>query len=159
MDALGLLLERHLPAAIRRGRYMIQDDAEEAVQEAAAAVVRQLESLRGPFRPWFLRIVHNQAVAIVKRRRPFVPLPDADGSEPRLAYEDEGFWFADRRDAVAILMNELSELQRQVFFLRATEDLSYKQIAHRLRSTEGSVRDAYYNASRKIAARRIDEGW
>jgi len=41
-------------------------------------------------------------------------------------------------------------MQQQVFLLRAESDLSYREIAAALDSTEGSVRVHYHNAVRRL---------
>ena len=50
------------------------------------------------------------------------------------------------RDAVA----KLSPMQRDVFTLRVSEGLSYKEIADVLDSTEGAARVHYHNAVRVV---------
>ncbi|MBV8639577.1 MAG: sigma-70 family RNA polymerase sigma factor [Candidatus Eremiobacteraeota bacterium] len=76
--AIGLLLEEAWPQAYRIAWSILRDanEAEDAAQEACALALRAHETLRDPsaFRPWFYRIVVNEARGR-RRRRPQEPIP------------------------------------------------------------------------------------
>jgi RNA polymerase sigma factor (sigma-70 family) len=82
--AFTVLYQRHHQALYRYCRSIVrdEDDAQDALQ---SAMMRALAALRAgerdlAVRPWLFRIVHNEAVSILRRRRPEVGL--VEESEP-----------------------------------------------------------------------------
>ncbi len=76
--AFATLYRRHHQALYRYCRSIVrdEDDAQDALQ---SAMTRALVALRSQerdlaVRPWLFRIVHNEAVTILRRRRPLWPL-------------------------------------------------------------------------------------
>src|SRR5438445_6219906 len=72
--AFAQLYERHHQALYRYCLSIVRnpDDAQDALQ---SALTRAFAALRGserdlPIRPWLFRIAHNEAVTILRRRRP-----------------------------------------------------------------------------------------
>ena len=62
----------HLDAAFNLARWLLRSDqqAEDAVQEAAIRAMRYLGSLRdGDAKPWFLTIVRNTCFTVLERTR------------------------------------------------------------------------------------------
>jgi RNA polymerase sigma-70 factor (ECF subfamily) len=49
-----------------------------------------------------------------------------------------------------VAVDQLTALQREVFTLRVTEGLSYKEIADIVGSTEGAARVHYHHAMRAV---------
>ena len=80
--ALERLLEAVWPEAYRLAASILHDRnlAEDVAQEACAAIVRSLRSLRDArsFSTWLYRIVTNYAISTARKRRPTVPIEAAD---------------------------------------------------------------------------------
>src|SRR5258708_26906242 len=74
--AFALLYERHHQALYRYCRSIVRDetDAQDALHSTfAGALVALLRGARdAPLRPWLFRIAHNEAVSLLRRRRPGV---------------------------------------------------------------------------------------
>jgi RNA polymerase sigma-70 factor (ECF subfamily) len=117
-------------------------DAEELTQETFLRAWNRRETLQPgtSARAWLLRIAANAVVDVRRRRRRvrFLPLEH----EPAVAETAPGH----RLEAVeqgALLkaaMEGLTDLTRMVFHLRATEDLSFREIAGLVGTTEQSAR-------------------
>ena len=82
--AFAVLYQRHHQALYRYCRSIVrnQEDAQDALQ---SAMMRALEALQArerdlAVRPWLFRIVHNEAVSILRRRRSNTSL--TEGCEP-----------------------------------------------------------------------------
>lgn len=159
-EALGALISRYRGSALELAYWMIQGEGEDAVQEANLVAARAIGRLRGPFRPWYLRVVHNQCCAVVRVRRIAVPLVDDDGREVPVAVEDTGFWVKEKLSAALGAMSALSDLERNALLMSEIDDLGFREIARILdAASEGAARDAAYRARRKIAERMKQEGW
>jgi len=89
-DAFRALMREHNQALFRTARAILRDDAEaeEAVQEAWMQAYKGLETFRGDSKisTWLIRIVANEALGRLRRRRP--ALVDLDDLENVAAAED-----------------------------------------------------------------------
>lgn len=125
----------HLDAAFSLARFLLgkDEDAQDAVQEAALRAFRFFDGFRGQnSRAWFLRIVRNTAFTVLKRAHgheetvfeeelhtPETPAVEA-GAQIDYQHDRQTV-----RDAIAQLPPEF----REVITLRELEDCSYKEIA------------------------------
>jgi RNA polymerase sigma-70 factor (ECF subfamily) len=116
------------------------DDAADAVQDALAAVLERpgaYQADKGPLKPWFMRLVRNRCIDLLRRRRPVGPavdeLPDPQDGPDRVAET------ADRDRVLKMALASLHPDQRQVVVLRDYMDLSYSEIASVLAVAPGTV--------------------
>src|SRR5438067_5099617 len=135
-DELEALYRAKLPE-FRRVAAAIAGDRElgrDAVQEAFAKAVRGRRSYRGAgtLEAWVWRIVVN-AARDARRRR---PLP----AEPREA--------GSNGHAPVLVLDLLTDRQREIVFLRYYADLDYAAIAEALAISPGTV-GATLNAARR----------
>jgi DNA-directed RNA polymerase specialized sigma24 family protein len=92
-------LQRHHQALYRYCRSIVrdEDDAQDALQSAMMRALAALQARERDLavRPWLFRIVHNEAVSILRRRRPDVSLVEglepADGGVERTLEQRERF--------------------------------------------------------------------
>jgi RNA polymerase sigma factor (sigma-70 family) len=80
-EAFAAVYDRHLPALVRycRGILLVQEDAEDAAQNAMLAALRALPT-RPPqlaLRAWLFRVAHNEAISLMRRRHQHEPLERA----------------------------------------------------------------------------------
>lgn len=123
------------------------DDAADAVHDAFATVLAKPAAYdfdRGPLKPWFLRVVRNRCLDLLRRRRPSDESVDTlvDGNAtPEEAAE------IDQRDlALKRALAEISSDQRQIVILRDYLDLSYAEIAKVLGVASGTVMSRLHRA-------------
>lgn len=128
-------------------------DIDELVQDTFVRAFASLDGFRGEssFRTWLFSIERRLLLdrrRATNRRPEGVELTDGvaatafDPLDEVVASEAQGRM----RRAIA----RLTPTQRDVFLLRVTEGLSYKEIAAALDSTEGATRVHYHNAMRSI---------
>jgi RNA polymerase sigma-70 factor (ECF subfamily) len=135
-----------------------REDAADAVHDAYARVLARPQAWdrrRGPLRPWFLRVVRNHCIDLLRRRRPTADAVErlADpGAQPDAVLETAQ---RDRRleRALAALRPE----QRQVIVLRDYLDLGYAEIAAVLDVAPGTVMSRLHRA--RLALRERLEGF
>jgi RNA polymerase sigma factor (sigma-70 family) len=82
-------------------------DAQDALQSTFAAAFAALSHGRrdAPLRPWLFRIAHNEAVSIIRRRRPHDELSDRLATPEAFVPEQ-----AEERDRLARLVADLRTL-------------------------------------------------
>ena len=136
------------------------DDAADAVQDALATALGKPGAYRperGPLKPWFLRLVRNRCVDLLRRRRPTTDkvgdvLDPAHG--PEAAAE-----LADRDRLLKQALASLTSDQRQLIVLRDYIDLSYAELAAVLDIAPGTVMSRLHRARLALAKayREYDE--
>lgn len=134
------------------------DDASDAVQDSFATVLGKPGAYdvdKGPLKPWFLRVVRNRCLDLLRRRRAsaesFDFLEDKNATPEQAAEIDE----RDRelRRALVSISNE----QRQIVILRDYLDLSYAEIADVIEVAPGTVMSRLHRA--RLALREVLKGY
>ncbi len=138
-DSFALGLEPLLPIAFRLAYAMLRnpDDAEDAVQEAAAQAWRKRRTFRAgaELRPWFLAIVANECRMAMRRNNRVMPVL-VDSPAPA----------SDNADSLRRALGRLDTNSRLVLVLRYYLDLSYEDVARTLRITSGAARVRVHRA-------------
>jgi RNA polymerase sigma-70 factor (ECF subfamily) len=148
------LVARHAPALARFAASLGEwEQVDELVQDTLVRAFGSLESFRGEssLRTWLFTILRRLVLdrrRAAKRGGETVALEDAG-----LATEHgplDGVIADETRERVEVAVEGLTRMQREVFTLRVSEGLSYKEIAEVLGSTEGAARVHYHNALRAV---------
>jgi len=159
-DAFAALFTRHRDFAYRLAYHYVrnQHDALDVAQEAFLQAYRSLGAFEGraSFRTWLTRIVINQSLNWLRRRRRSRETPAAErletmerpGTSPEAAVDAE-----ELRAALDREMQELPEEQRLTLLLRDREGLSYKEIARALRCSIGTVMSRLHYARATLRGR------
>ncbi len=123
------------------------DDAADAVHDVFAKVLKRPEaynSNHGPLAPWFLRVVRNHCIDLIRRRHP------GDVDVDRLTEPGPGpensLEIAQRDQGLRLALAELPGGQRQIIVLRDYMDLSYAEIADVLEIAQGTVMSRLHRA-------------
>lgn len=123
------------------------DDATDAVQDAFVKVLNKPGAYNadtGPLAPWFLRVVRNRCIDLIRRRRP------EDANAPELSDPGPGPEDSLEGDQRSQLLKQalasLSDDQRQIIVLRDYIDLSYAEIADVLEIANGTVMSRLHRA-------------
>jgi RNA polymerase sigma-70 factor (ECF subfamily) len=136
------------------------EDAADAVHDAFAAVLSRpaaYDRNKGPFKPWFLRIVRNRCIDYLRKRRtsgqPIEELVDP-GDAP-----DRKLEVLQRDRQLEKALRRISADKRQILVLRDYLDLSYAEIADVLDVATGTVMSRLHRArlSLKEALESEDE--
>lgn len=133
------------------------DDAADVLQDAVATVlkVRSFDPSRGTFKAWFLAIVRNRCLDIMRehQRRPHV---DVESVELPAEESDSPEAVATQDELAAIVKRELTELppaHREILILREFLDLSYAEIGKVLDVPTGTVMSRLHRARSALADR------
>ena len=123
------------------------DEAADAVHDAIATVLARPEAYdagRGPLKPWFLRVVRNRCLDMLRRRRDTSAEPDELASAtpgPEQAAGD-----AERSAAIRQALAKLPADRCEIVILRDYLDLSYADIAEVLEIAPGTVMSRLHRA-------------
>jgi RNA polymerase sigma-70 factor (ECF subfamily) len=135
------------------------EETQDLTQETFLRALSRLDSFRPgtKMRSWLLRIASN-AFFYERRKRKRARLeplhcePTAEGTKV-----DYNLETAEQAALVRAAMEELSDLTRLVFHLRAQEDLSFREIAELAGTTEQAARWHMHQARTKLLARLGDQ--
>ena len=153
------LFRRHFGIAYRQAYRLLgqEQDAQDAVQEAFVKALRHLENFdgRSGFLTWFLKIVHNAALDLgrKRKRRPAIRMEDAEMGGTETAIHDDpalGLQREDLKHALNEALDRLSPLARSAFVLYAEAGLSYKEIAAVQEVPIGTVMSRIFSARQKL---------
>lgn len=134
--AADVLFDRHWTGAWRAAYAVLGEraGADDAAQRAIERAIRSLDRFRddGAFGPWLRRIAVNQAIDMLRRRRPEAPLNDEHpGPDPYAEIAE--------RDALVAALGRLSEERRTVVAMRYWLDMDPPEIAEQLGVPVGTV--------------------
>lgn len=154
--ALSALVARH-HEAVYQAAYRVLGEPEAAADAAQDTFVKALRALgrfRGDasFRTWVLAIATNTARSAGRRttrRREVVLEPEAGWRAEERSPERETV-IRSEVDRAEVAIAALPEKQRLAVTLRLQQDLSYREIAEVVGSTEGSARVNYHLGIKKL---------
>lgn len=151
MDEFARALEPILPLAFRVAYAILRnrDDAEDAVQEAAARAWQKRARFRAgaALRPWFMAIVANECRMALRRNRRVVPAPVE-------SVDDSG-----EASALRSALGSLDANSRLVLVLRYYLDLPFDEVGRMLGISAGAARVRVHRALARLRpAVEVEEG-
>lgn len=152
--AATALVERHAPPLARFATSLGEwDGVDELVQDTFVRAFGSLDTFRreSSLRTWLFTILRR--LHLDRRRAARRTALDVDVEDAGLATEHGALdeLVADEtRTRLDGVVRGLTRMQREVFSLRVSEGLSYREIADVLDSTEGAARVHYHNALRAV---------
>ncbi len=152
--AFSALYERYYGPLLGYTRSILTDaeDARDATQNALESALRALpgRDTGRALRPWLYKIAHNEAIDIMRRRRPQTELTAA--LEPTVPGPEVGM---EQRGRLAQLVDDLQTLperQRGALVMRELNGLSYEEIGGALGLTNEAARRAVFDARSALHA-------
>jgi RNA polymerase sigma factor (sigma-70 family) len=147
--AFAVLYERHHQPLYRYARTIVRHD-EDARDVLQTTMARALSALRrrgvpdAPMRPWLFRIAHNEAVSVLRRRRPTTDLESArEAVAPALETAVDG---RDRLTTLVADLRDLPDRQRSALVMRELSGLSHEEIAGALEISVSAAKQAIFDA-------------
>ena len=175
-DEFTLLMRRYNQTLYRTARSILKDDAEaeDAVQEAYLLAYRAIGNFRGDAKlsTWLVRIVANEAIGRMRkrsRRAEVIPLQEQsqlEGESPDSALNvatseapERAAMRGEMRRLLEAKIDQLPEVFRVVFVLRAIEEMTVEETSKALDIGETTVRTRFFRAKgllRESLARDAD---
>ncbi len=131
-------------------------DAEDAIQNAALAIIRGAGSVRRgePVGPWVWRVATNAAVDVLRRRRG----KEETMKEEPVAREAHNIDAAELRAVVRAAVQGLPEAERVCVVLHYFQGLGYREVAGVLGKPEGTVSTQIKRGRERLRARLAEFG-
>lgn len=148
------LVERHAASVARFARSIgARGDVQDIVQDTFVRAFGAIGGFRGDssLRTWLFTIARRLLLDVRRSERRRGEQVEVQNSDVVTEYDAlDTVVAAETRTRMHTAIDRLSKTQREVFILRVTEGLSYKQIADMAGTTEGAARVHYHNAMRAI---------
>src|SRR5687767_15778870 len=148
------LVARHADALARFAASAGErEEIEELVQDTFVRAFASLQAFRGEssFRTWLFTIERRLLLDRRRSERRRGPEVELDESHVTTTHDPlDSVVAAESQQRLRVAVGRLSPTQREVFTLRVSEGLSYKEIAEAVGTTEGAARVHYHNAMRAI---------
>jgi RNA polymerase sigma-70 factor (ECF subfamily) len=149
--ALGALFDLTAGRCLRYAQSITrsQEDAEDALQAAMVRITVKPHALAGADHPWpyFLRVVRNEALKIVRRRR---SVNAASGFVDRVIETEDSVEKDDNRNQIRIALGRLPQNQCEVVVLKIWEGMTFAEIAEVLGKSPNTVASRYRYAMEKL---------
>ncbi len=137
------------------------EDANDVLQNCLVKVYRNIDRFEGKssLYTWLYRIATNEALTFLKqkKKRNNLPLEQEEGPDlgERLKADP---WFDGDEAQIRLqeAIEQLPEKQQIVFRLRYFEEMSYKEMAQVLDTSEGALKASFHHAAKKIEKRIIE---
>ena len=155
-SVLAELLELHVDSMYRLARSIVREAtlAEDVVQESLIRAWQAAASFRGDasMRSWALRITHNTAISMLRKRReesrdPAL-LPDTVDVQSGLDRRVQGRLML---DDLWQALDTLDPLSRTITVLREVEGMTYEEISATLEVALPTVKTRLFRARRQLA--------
>lgn len=148
-----LFAPRMLPVCLRYAGD--REEAEEILQEGFIKVFGHLSQFRreGSFEGWIRRIMVNVALQRFREKARMYPVVAIKEDAPEPAARSEAYSRLGYKDLLA-LVQKLPPAYRLVFNLYVFEGMKHKEIAEKLKITEGTSKSNLYDA-RLILQREV----
>ncbi len=133
------------------------DDADDAAQEVFIRALKGLSSFKGDstIQTWLYRITINVCHTMRKRRRSLSLFSGDDESDPELpstdATPERVLLNKDFQQQFDKILQQLPDKQRETFYLRYFDELSYEEISEMLGTSIGGLKANYFQAVQKLA--------
>jgi RNA polymerase sigma-70 factor, ECF subfamily len=162
LNGLEFLVERYQAQAVHSAYLIIGEypAAEDVVQIAFLKIARKINQFdsRYPFRPWFLRIVINDAIKAAKRQKKSVSLAEpadeatSDWLMDKAPRPEEIAEANDLRRKVWTALRQLRPEQRAVIVQRHFLELSEAEMAENLQVPASTVKWWLHSARKNLKA-------
>lgn len=138
-----------------RRMVLSHDDADDVLQNTFIKVYRSIDQFeqKSSLFTWLYRIATNESLTFIERNKKFqYDFVDQQDEHPAISQlkADPYFEGNDIQLALQEALCRLPEKQKQVFLLRYHDELSYKEMAEVLQTSEGALKASYHHAVKKI---------
>ncbi|MBS4032263.1 MAG: RNA polymerase sigma factor [Clostridiales bacterium] len=152
--AMELIFKIYVDKAVYLAFLITKDwtTAEDVVQDAFIRAFRNLKSFKEgrPFKPWFTKIVVNQAKSNIKKTRHFVTLTNIETANISQKSMDELAIERDERRILLQAVHSLKETHRIPILLKYFSGLTEAEVSTVLDLPVSTVKSRLYEARQKL---------
>jgi RNA polymerase sigma-70 factor, ECF subfamily len=164
-DSFDILFARYRPLLYKLAYRIMRnhEESEDAVQNCSMLAYCKMEGFKheGAFRSWLARILVNEAIAILRKRKRYIAppqpamegqeevtetLPDPGPNPEQILARKQG------ADALAKKVSRLARSQRSAFLLCGIYEFTAEEASAMLKVAPSTIRSRLFRARRQLAA-------
>lgn len=128
------------------------DDADDAAQNTFIRVWENLAAFRNDSKlySWIYRIATNEALSVLRRKKPGISLDDALPEMAELVDRDPWMDGDHIQRRLQQALTSLPFKQKLVFVLKYFEEMTYDEISEVTETSVGALKASYFHAVRKL---------
>jgi RNA polymerase sigma-70 factor (ECF subfamily) len=171
-EAFEILVHRHQPRILRSALRMTrnQADAEDIVQQSFQKAFIHLSQFQGhsSFSTWLTRIVINEALMLLRKKRYSVEVPieqSSEGNGAALTFDfpyrgpspEDSCFRQEQKRILSTALNELTPRVRKAIELAGLEELTTKEAARKVGVSVGAMKARVFQGRKKL--KQVLESW
>lgn len=160
-QAFAFLLERNRTRLFRKIHRILRhaEDAQDALQECFLKAWLYLDRFEGKakFSTWLTRIAINEALMLIRRKRPMESYTDSDFDIPDSRLSPQQHYL--RSEASAFVWHEVARLPQglqTIFTMRYAQELSTNEVACMLAVSEAAVKSRLHRIRLHLRKQRLN---
>ncbi|MDG5492141.1 RNA polymerase sigma factor [Psychroserpens sp. SPM9] len=139
-------------------RHMVKshDDADDVLQNTFIKIYKNIQNFKGDSKlySWMYRIATNESITHINKNAKRLQLNNEETHQHMVNNLKADVYF--EGDAIQLKLQEaiarLPQKQQQVFSMKYFQDITYKDMAEILETSEGALKSSYHIAVKKIEA-------
>lgn len=155
--------EDRLIRYIRRLGALSREEAEDVLQDAFVKVWKSLGlyDTKMEFSNWLFRILHNETISYLRKKKISGRLFEKDYDEAKYAdraedTDESGHYFPASENEIYPLLDKMVLKHKEVLILKFLENMSYEEISDILKIPEGTVATRINRAKKEFRKHMMD---
>jgi RNA polymerase sigma factor (sigma-70 family) len=130
------------------------ENADDVLQNTFIRIYKSIHNFqeKSSLHTWMYRIAYNESIRFLEKnnRKSYENIDDVSSTHLEVLFEDEYFDGDEIQKKLNTIIDGFTEKQKRVFQMKYFDDLSFRQIAEVLKSSESTLKSTYYTAVKII---------
>jgi RNA polymerase sigma factor (sigma-70 family) len=130
------------------------ENADDVMQNTFIRIYKSIHNFqeKSSLHTWMYRIAYNESIRFLEKnnKKSYENIDDVSSTHLEVLFEDEYFDGDEIQKKLNTIIDGFTEKQKRVFQMKYFDDLSFRQIAEVLKSSESTLKSTYYTAVKII---------
>jgi RNA polymerase sigma factor (sigma-70 family) len=130
------------------------ENADDVLQNTFIRIYKSIHNFqeKSSLHTWMYRIAYNESIRFLEKnnKKRYENIDNVSSTHLEVLFEDEYFDGDEIQKKLNTIIDGFTEKQKRVFQMKYFDDLSFRQIAEVLKSSESTLKSTYYTAVKII---------
>jgi RNA polymerase sigma factor (sigma-70 family) len=130
------------------------ENADDVIQNTFIRIYKSIHNFqeKSSLHTWMYRIAYNESIRFLEKnnKKSYENIDDVSSTHLEVLFEDEYFDGDEIQKKLNTIIDGFTEKQKRIFQMKYFDDLSFRQIAEVLKSSESTLKSTYYTAVKII---------
>jgi RNA polymerase sigma factor (sigma-70 family) len=130
------------------------ENADDVIQNTFIRIYKSIHNFqeKSSLHTWMYRIAYNESIRFLEKnnKKRYENIDNVSSTHLEVLFEDEYFDGDEIQKKLNTIIDGFTEKQKRVFQMKYFDDLSFRQIAEVLKSSESTLKSTYYTAVKII---------